>query len=319
LADGGGSMTPSWIVDAVALRATLDSLRSGLERSTGPAAMELAGVLLHDRNTLAASIRDVLLAVGRIDLKARGALSGMVTEYRNPEQLQRLNSMFGSLNDAWMRRLRIRFSPEKIRGLRELLRKRPPDFLAVLDKVRDENTHSQLIRWLLDPRTAPGIAPRALRHLVSRFDGADAWTEALDRALARDVVSVKREYTIGREWGGDELDRIDLVVSAPGLVIAIENKTYSTEGRSQTWAYWRWLASLSGLKAGVFLTPSGMVAECHHFRSISYLDLLDSLIVPDLESLGSDEAAVLASYVRTLVNSTVRTELRQLLREGGLE
>lgn len=311
-------MTPAWILDASALRSTLDAVRSALAR-TGPAATELAGVLLHDRPRLVRSVRDVLAAAGAIDLSARGALSGMVSEYRNPEQLQRLRSLFEALNDAWLRRLSARFSSEKVRCLRALLHRGSPDFLAVLDKARDENTHSQLIRWLLDPRTAPAVAPRALRHLVSGFEGASAWAEVLERALARDVVSVKREFTIGREWGGDDLDRIDLVVSAPGLVIAIENKTYSVEGRSQTWAYWRWLSSLPGLKAGIFLTPSGVAAECHHFRSISYLDLLDSLIVADLDALSSDEAAVLASYVRTLVNSTVRTELRQLLREGGLE
>lgn len=312
-------MTPAWIVDASALRSTLDAVRSALARSSGPAATELAGVLLHDRGKLVGSVRDVLSAAGAIDLRARGALSGMVSEYRNPEQTQRLRGLFDSLNDAWLRRLRTRFPAEKIRGLQALLNRRSPDFLAVLDKTRDENTHSQLIRWLLDPRTAPAIAPRALRRLVSRFDDAPAWGEALERALARDVVSVKREYTIGREWGGEDLDRIDLVVSAPGLVIAIENKTYSTEGRSQTWSYWRWLASLSGLRAGFFLTPSGAAPECHHFRSISYLDLLDSLVEADLDALSLDEASVLASYVRTLVNSTVRTELRQLLREGGAE
>jgi len=52
----------------------------------------------------------------------------------------------------------------------------------------------------------------------------DEWAAAVTAALRIDCVTVRREYTLGLEWQAFGLDRIDLVISGPDFVIAIENK-----------------------------------------------------------------------------------------------
>jgi hypothetical protein len=279
-------------------------------------AIPLAGVMLHNRDAIAESLRAVLAATATAGLRT-SSLRGMMSEYRDPSQIERLRSALIDLHDGWVRRTKDRLGEAKLLRLKDLLEVPSAEFLDVIQRTRDENTHSQVLRWLLDPRSAPGVAPSALRRLVSGLDDSSLWRASLDRALENDLVSVKREFTIGREWGGDELDRIDLVISGPGFLLAIENKTQSMEGRSQTLAYWRWLSSLPGLRAGVFLTPTGVVADCPDFKPFSYLDLLDCLLDDPGVPLEEEENVVLSSYLRTLKNHILRIELRGSLLEGG--
>jgi hypothetical protein len=306
------------MLDVERLRLTLDAIRDGMNRSAGAAARDLASVMLHDKNEIGSSVRAVLQALTAIDVEARTSLAGMVSEYRQPEQATKLQSLIDRVEAAWAERLRRRFTEGKLETLRALLAAPSSDFLDLLDRTRDENSHSQVIRWLLDPRTAPTIAPHALRTIVARLDEPDRWIASLNRALDRDLVSVKREFTIGREWGGEDLERIDLVVSAPGLVLAIENKVDSQEGRAQTWTYWRWLTTTNGLRGGVYLTPGGQIAECPHFKPMAYVELVDCLLEGAFRAaLTSDERSVLSSYLRSLAGSTMRSEFRELLRNGG--
>jgi hypothetical protein len=311
-------MTPAWMLDAGSLRFTLDKLRDSMTRSSGAAALDLAAVMLHDKAAILSSVSVVLQSLGAVNVEARTSLVGMVSEYRQPEQAAKLRGLLGQVDAAWSEKVRRRFTEAKLETLKALLAAPSADFLDVLDRTRDENSHSQVIRWLLDPRTAPSIAPSALRAIVARLDKPDQWLSTLDRALERDLVSVKREFTIGREWGGDDLDRIDLVVSAPGLVLAIENKVDSREGRSQTATYWRWLMTTNGLRGGIYLTPAGQGAESPHFKPMAYLDLVDCFLEGTLRAaLTPDERSVLSSYLRSLAGSTMRSEFRELLDKGG--
>jgi hypothetical protein len=312
------SMTPAWMLDAERLRVTLDAIRDSMNRSAGAAALDLASVMLHDKDAIGSSVRAVLQALTAINVDARTSLAGMVSEYRQPEQAARLRRLIDHVEAAWSKKLRRRLTEGKLETLKALLATPSSDFLDVLDRTRDENSHSHVIRWLLDPRTAPSIAPHALRAIVARLEEPDRWLVTLNRALERDLISVKREFTIGREWGGDDLDRIDLVVSGPGLVLAIENKVDSREGRSQTWNYWRWLMTTNGLRGGVYLTPAGQGAECPHFKPMAYVDLVDCLLEGTVRAaLTADERSVLSSYLRSLAGSTMRSEFRELLRNGG--
>jgi hypothetical protein len=304
------------MLDAPALRGTLDAVRVALTRSSGLAAIPLSAVMLHDRDSIAESLRAVLAAAATVGLRT-SSLRGMMSEYRDPSQVERLRGALMELHGGWVRRTTSRLGEAKLLRLKQLLEKPSAEFLDVIQRTRDENAHSQVLRWLLDPRSAPGIAPCVLRGLVSGLNDSRLWRASLDRALERDLISVKREFTIGREWGGDELDRIDLVISGPGFLLAIENKTQSMEGRSQTVAYWRWLSSLPGLRAGLFLTPTGVAAECPDFKPFSYLDLLDCLLNDPGIPLREEENVVLSSYLRTLKNHILRIELRGSLLEGG--
>ena len=203
--------------------------------------------------------------------------------------------------------------------MRFLMKHAAPNLLGILGRAHDENAHSEVIRWLLDPRCAPNVAPITLASLVAHLEPATEWTARVRAAVERDSLSVRREYVYGREWeDSEELDRIDLVISGGGFVIPIENKLWAVEHGSQTLAYWSWLERLPGLRAGIFLTPTGFTAACPHFVPVSYLDLLRCFLDAALTGkLSGAEQSVLASYVKTLADHVLRPEARTIRGMGG--
>jgi hypothetical protein len=139
-----------------------------------------------------------------------------------------------------------------------------------------------------------------------------AWQTAIDEALARGLVSVYREHPIGDTFSiDDNRRRLDILVSGPGFLIVIENKVWSEEHTTQTEAYWTWLAGFRGLRAAILLSPDGEAAASPHFRSLSYLELVKTLVraatVPALEPM---EETVLASYLKTIARRIVPVEMR---------
>ena len=123
---------------------------------------------------------------------------------------------------------------------------------------------------------------------------------------------MRTEYTIAREWTAeDRLDRIDIVVSGPRCVLAIENKIRAREHDAQTESYWQWLEPLRLLRGGLFLSPGGLPALSPHFHAISYLELLSCLLEGTIGSkLTASEEILLASYVKTLSKGPLQPELR---------
>jgi hypothetical protein len=197
-----------------------------------------------------------------------------------------------------------------------MLTLRVPDLLGVLGDEENENAHSKVLRWLLDYHSAPHIASAALNALVGVFDSPDEWRKRLASARAMESLTVRREVSIGPELvETSALDRVDILISGPDFMLALENKVHSTEHNRQTWTYWNWLERQpnrrASLRGGIFLTPTGSRAACHHFRSVSYLELLALLLEgPAQGPLPNDEEVVLAGYIKTLANRVLARELR---------
>lgn len=111
------------------------------------------------------------------------------------------------------------------------------------------------------------------------------------------------------------LDRVDLVVSGPGLLLAIENKVWSHEHDGQTETYARWFEGFrpERIVGGLFLTPGGESPASSLFRPLSYVDLLDCLLEgPSTRRLEPREALVLSGYVKSLAASVLRDYLMHL-------
>lgn len=274
---------------------------------------EVAGRLLpHDQSAIAASVREVLAAVDSVDVEAVRARSSMVREFRSTEHAQRLSALMGSLQVALQRHVAGVLGPTKTTAVRRLLDSPAPDVLRILGREDHENSHSDLIAWLLNPRRAPVIALHALRRLTARLDDAATWASALADAVADDAVSVRREYILhGRDLV--EQRRIDIVVSGPRFVLAIENKVWANEHTDQTVAYRTWLDELGApeLRAGLFLSPDGRTAAAPTFAPVSYLDLVDALLDgPARASITQAEEIVLASYLKTLARGVIPVEMR---------
>jgi hypothetical protein len=304
------------MVDASRVRDTLDRLNGALARPFAPLG---SPAVVHDRAAVLIAVGEVLNAIDAIDVDARRATAGLVATARTTEHLRHLGHVLGDLTDAWAARVRGSLDPDARRIAASLVRDPAPDMLAMLGKSDDENAHSDVLRWLLDPACAPTIAPSALRGLCARLDNSGAWRSAIDRALAAELVSVRREYVFGREWiDSGDLARIDLVVMGPGFVVAIEAKLWSSEHSEQTATYAGWLDTIRGLTAGVFLSPAGTPAQSTRFKALSYLDLASILLGAVVESEPTPaERIVLAGFMKSLARGPLRAELRTVLAMEG--
>ncbi|MDB4963453.1 MAG: hypothetical protein JWP01_3452 [Myxococcales bacterium] len=270
----------------------------------------------HDRKALAASLRLILEKLGASNLTPQ-TRSGFVPE----AQVATLKELFVDLQVGWRKRVARVLGQDKLELITRLLASPTPDVLRILGREDHENSHSDLIAWLLTPWRAPAIAPLALRRLVGGFDQPDAWRTTLDTALATEALSIRREMPIGRELANSEdRCRVDIVVSGPGFVVAIENKVWSTEHSDQTTTYWGWLDGMRCLKGGLFVSPSGMTAASPNFHTVSYLDLVSALLEgPVKHAISATEEIVLASYLKTLARTILPVEMRAVVEAASHE
>ena len=191
-----------------------------------------------------------------------------------------------------------------------------PDFLTMLGLAQNENAHSSVIRWLLDPETAPTVAPRLIGRLVEGLPDASVWLERVAAGAGKGGISVRREVLVGRETAEtDATDRLDILVSGSNFALAIENKIWSVEHDDQTRTYWQWLQHLPKgiLRAGIFLSPNGHPASAAGFRPLSYTEFLGMLQQVHQCGLGSaQERTVLAGYIKALATAVLKLQINAL-------
>lgn len=313
----GAAQWPPLSIDAAQFRSMLDELRTAIARpavwTSGASALSLG----LDRSRVLDGLCSLFAGLDAVDLDARRVLPPPSVSSGNPTETVRLRDLLSSLSSSLRHRVTTQLGAEKVESVRRLLQSAAPDFLGLLERTDDENENSKVLRWLLDPRTAPNIGPGTLLGLARHLDDADKWRSTLALAIRLGSVSVRREFVFGREWSPDaSRDRIDLVVSGPGFMLAIENKLWSPEHDGQTSAYWAWLETLKEpLRGGLFLTPAGTPPACPAFKAVSYLDLLSCLLETSVRT--PTEEFVLSGYLRTLAARVLRVEIAAAEGRGG--
>jgi hypothetical protein len=316
-----GSNVPAWLLDSQKLKELLDRLKGALDGPPSFSAGLDPSALAHDKG----QIRDAISLVGDAARSVQVGVRQAFAEFRglsvDPAHERRLTDLVNELTQLWSVRVTMALGMRRSRVLRRLLETSSANILGVIRRENDENAHSDVLRWLLDPREATVSAPVALRCLVSRFREPDRWRNAIREGVELGCVSVRREVVIGYDMEQDDnRDRIDLVISGPGFVIGIENKVWAVEHDSQTRSYARWLRSLRvPLRGGLFLSPSGMPAASPSFQSLSYLELVACLLeAPAAGELPPREEHVLAGYLKTLQRRILRAEFNAILEDGGI-
>lgn len=238
-------------------------------------------------------------------VKAGGPLGIATPVHQDQAASDRFAATIAEIKTNVAKRIQATLGHSGIAALRSQLQadRKFLDILGMFEKSRDENANSSMIRFLLDPATAPTIAPYLLRRLVEHLELPVAWGAALERAISDGCLSVFRERVL-KDEGADEgnLDRIDILITGPNFLIAIENKVDSLEHTDQTHDYWAWLERrrrTGFFIAGLFLSPTGINAQCECFKSASYLDLLAWLVESPVEEV--QERIVLESYLRSVI------------------
>ena len=183
----------------------------------------------------------------------------------------------------------------------------------VFDALRlhgDEQFHSNLLAWLLDPRGNHGLGDLFLQGFLAESGAARAI-----RAADRPSTVVRREKSL--ELDG-EYGRLDIWVlnetSDGGFVCAIENKVWASDGEGQLAWYRKVLACdyPDQRVHRVFLTPWGVPPddpqEREHWMTMSYTDVLglvEETIAAAGDAANEDVLAFLRQYAITLRRNIV--------------
>jgi hypothetical protein len=297
-------------IDVLELRRSLDAMTVAL---TKPSTGITRWVPTSDRSRIADSLRELLHKFRSEELATKRAL-GVTPRTATHTRSEELKASLSALSTSLRKCLGGTYSEEELRHLNLLLRFPAPDFLGALGRSSDENSHSDVIAYLLDPRQSPGIAPLALERLASLLPSPQHWSHLFAEAVARDELSVRREVQIGRFWEEDanSLDRIDIVISGRGFVLAIENKVWAREHDRQTETYWEWLEGIPGAKAGLFLSPGGGRASCEHFTPISY-QRMAWCFLGESPSRTPEEEVMLSAYFRAVFGHVLRHRAGMIL------
>jgi len=132
------------------------------------------------------------------------------------------------------------------------------NLFATLGYQRLEDTHSNILAWLLNPQESHGLGDGFLRAFVKRVFNSEPPLHL--------EVSVTRE----KQKGGD---RPDIVVESDNWWLIIENKIDSEEQKRQTLRYvdcFRTKGTIGKNVFFAFLSPSGWTPESHDFCPVSY-------------------------------------------------
>ncbi len=172
----------------------------------------------------------------------------------------------------------------------------PSDFLDIIGRARDENTHSRMLEWLLHPMGRHGLGCGLVRRLVERCTG-----ESLSGPVAvrRVAFSVWRN---GRE--------ADVVLWSENFTLVIENKVDAEEQPSQCDDLYRNFKN-ENAPLFMFLTPDGRKPDTattpdaqRAFQALSWPEvraMLEAALDESQPTTGvADAVDVVRNYLRTL-------------------
>ncbi len=172
----------------------------------------------------------------------------------------------------------------------------PSDFLGIIGRARDENTHSRMLEWLLRPTARHGLGCGLVRRLVEHCTGEPASAPVAVRKVAFSV------WRNGRE--------ADLVVWGQDFTLIIENKVDAPEQDEQCDdLYKNFKDEIAPLF--LFLTPNGCQPFTattpkaqRAFKALSWPEVRAMLEAVLNESRPATSAAdavdVVGNYLRTL-------------------
>lgn len=171
----------------------------------------------------------------------------------------------------------------------------------VLGMARTEIRHSNVLRWLLDPKGSHGLSELFLRAFLQRLsqDGADAIL-----LFSGDLSS----FTVVREY-----KHIDILLLSreAKVVIAIENKVDSAEHDNQLNRYEQTLMrDFPGYyQEMVYLSPDGVEPSESRWRVMTYEVILLALkYCMQRVSLSNESAVFLSQYVQLLEREFMNKE-----------
>lgn len=141
------------------------------------------------------------------------------------------------------------------------------NLFEVLGNHRHEDTHSNVIAWLLNPEEAHGIGDLFIRAFLEKV-----FNKKNLPPFSNVKVTIRKKHGDGNQP--------DIVVESNNGWLVIENKIDSTEGINQTIKYAKQFKSKGIIDENVFLaylTPYNQKPESPDFKHVSYRIIRDLL------------------------------------------
>lgn len=189
-----------------------------------------------------------------------------------------------------------------------------PNIFEILQISNLEIRHSNFLAWLLNPDGSHGIGDIFLKRFLREIF-SDEKVIGIDQFEIENLDYSNIE--VRREWRN-----IDLLILFNDIVICIENKLYSKEGKDQLTRYKNIVDSEfpEHRKAFVYLTPFGIqsISESQHYSFISYesiIDILRRILEVHEETINNIVFAYINDYLeilkRNFMSNDIITELAQ--------
>ena len=210
----------------------------------------------------------------------------------------------------------------------------PIDLLRPIERATDENTHTRVLSFLLDPNQGHGLGKSCLIQILQslpRHYGAAKILRILRRARTQVSVTPEHRYLFldGRRRAMARCD-IWIEISHPSrgtALVVIENKVDAPEGNEQLTRYEaeaeRWRDRCKGVVGLIYLTRENCIPKPRqeNWANLSYTDLaavLREVWNAQSPSFGKDW---LALYIATVMRHVVGIEIEHLHRApvGKLE
>lgn len=186
-------------------------------------------------------------------------------------------------------------------------------FMEILGVSRKEQQHSSFLKWLFDAKHNYDLGMKPLLLLIDLLENKSGTKFLFDKDSI-EFQSIQTEFPLGKSR-----DRCDIYISFHSnhhqYAIVFENKVMATENKDdeknglfQTIKYYNYFSSLNnGVHyIYVFLAPkfgnNVEVAQDGHFISISYDDIVDSILNPLLldQKLLGNARYFLVDYIKVL-------------------
>jgi hypothetical protein len=290
-------------VDSGRVRETLEALGVALAKHTSP--VVAPPIATHSE------IATIIATLGSVADAARSWVPKVQSVGARRHGATQVTYLLNGLSEAWNRHVEDELGDRGLKVVASLLQRPVPDFLSLLRRHRDENSHSDVLAFFCDPSCAPSIAQDLLIEMTSGFVNSPHLHEAIVAGCRLGMIAVQREaeLIVDKRRGF-----IDILVKSDRFAIAIENKVGTSEHSNQTELYAEWLKKHFATFSGIFLSPTGKSAVSPAFASLSYFRLVKLLVTIAADGMTDAEATVLSSYLKTLQASVLQTEFSAIRR-----
>ena len=278
--------------------------------------------------TFAAS--DNLAELQRLAARGETAQRQSLHDFATSPDLQELQRLAAEAGTAKFHSLRDFAASAGLRRLQEILtdaKARMPEFniFELLNLWWQEDIHSRMLTWLLNPQESHGVGDHFLKNFLLQA-GCPSEVCAADWSKAE----ARREWYCVVDGNAGWLDILILNHRAQFLC-AIENKIFSPEGGRQLTHYRKALENgyRNYTRRYIFLSPTGMQSqwedERQHWTPVIYtavLQVIDQILETASPPITPEVRVLLSQYATTLRSKIVpdnNSEIDRLARQIYLE